>query len=323
MKSENGNGNGNTRTFEDKPATRERVPLLIGAMGPSGSGKTYSALRLATGIQRVSGGEIYLIDTESRRSLHYADKFKFRVVEFTPPFGPLDYLAAIEHCVKKGAGVVIVDSMSHEHEGPGGVLEMHGEELDRLSNGDPERARRLDMLAWKKPKSERRRMINSIMQLNSNFIFCFRAKEKLKVIPGKEPEHMGFMPIAGEEFIYEMTAKCVLLPGCNGVPAWQSDHRGERAMMKLPGQFHALFLDPKPLNEDIGEAMAQWAAGDVALKAGNMDEALVELGAVKSIPELKTTATKLRKLAWDPSQRQQIKDEIEARQSELATAVSR
>ena len=55
------------RSFEDKPATRERVPLMIGLMGPSGGGKTYSALRLATGIQRVAGGDIFMIDTERRR----------------------------------------------------------------------------------------------------------------------------------------------------------------------------------------------------------------------------------------------------------------
>ena len=78
------------RTFEDKPAVRTATPLLVGLIGPSGSGKTFSALRMATGIQRVSGGEVFVVDTESRRSLHYADKFKFRHVEFHAPFGPLD-----------------------------------------------------------------------------------------------------------------------------------------------------------------------------------------------------------------------------------------
>jgi hypothetical protein len=112
-----------TRVFEDHEAKRGAVPLLVGLVGPSSGGKTFSALRLATGIQRVTGGDIFVIDTESRRSLHYADQFKFRHVPFPAPFGPLDYLAAIEYCVKRGAKVVIVDSMSHEHEGPGGVLE--------------------------------------------------------------------------------------------------------------------------------------------------------------------------------------------------------
>jgi ABC-type sulfate/molybdate transport systems ATPase subunit len=75
-----------SRTFTDSPAVRESVPLLVGLMGASGSGKTYSALRIATGMQRVAGGEIFVIDTESKRSLHYADTFKFRHVPFDAPF---------------------------------------------------------------------------------------------------------------------------------------------------------------------------------------------------------------------------------------------
>src|SRR5215471_11003043 len=114
-----------TRTFDAQPGKRERTPILTGIMGPSGSGKTVSALRLATGIQRVTGGDIFVIDTEARRALHYADRFRFRHVTFEAPFGPLDYLAAIEHCVQRGAKIIITDSASHEHEGPGGVLEQH------------------------------------------------------------------------------------------------------------------------------------------------------------------------------------------------------
>jgi ABC-type dipeptide/oligopeptide/nickel transport system ATPase subunit len=242
-----------TRTFDDKPAVREQTPLLVGLMGPSGGGKTYSALRLATGIQRVSGGDIYFVDTEARRALHYAEQFKFRHLDFRAPFGPLDYLAAIEHCVAKGAKTIIVDSMSHEHEGPGGVLEMHDAEM----NGDFAKS----MLAWKKPKGERRRMINTILQMPINFIFCFRAKEKLKVKKGAQPEPMGFMPIAGEEFVFEMTANALLLPNAGGVPTWHSDFQGETMMMKLPSQFYDLFKDPRPMDEKLGEDMARWSLG--------------------------------------------------------------
>jgi ABC-type sulfate/molybdate transport systems ATPase subunit len=44
------------RTFRREPAVRASVPLLVALIGPSGSGKTFSALRLATGIQRVQEG---------------------------------------------------------------------------------------------------------------------------------------------------------------------------------------------------------------------------------------------------------------------------
>lgn len=256
--------NQKARTFEDKPAVRDLVPLLIGLMGPSGGGKTFSALRLATGIQTVTGGDIYVIDTEAKRALHYADRFKFRHIEFGAPFGSLDYLDALRYCVGKGAGVVVVDSMSHEHESPGGMIDFHEKELDRMAGDDFAKRERVKMLAWQKPKAARRTLINGLLQLNANFIFCFRAKETAKPIKvsGKtEVVQQGFMPIAGEEFVFEQTVNCLLLPGAGGVPTWKSDFIGERKMTKLPEQFKDIFRESRALDEDIGKQLATWAKG--------------------------------------------------------------
>lgn len=256
--------NAPVRKFEALPAVRDHVPLLIGLIGPSGSGKTYSALRLATGIQQVTGGDIYGIDTEARRMLHYAEHFKFKHLQFDAPFGSYDYQAALEHCVGEGAKVIVVDSMSHEHEGPGGMLDYHDMELDRLAGNDWAKRERVKMLAWQRPKAARRKLINRMLQLNANFIFCFRAKQTVKPlkVEGKtEIVPMGFMPIAGEEFLFEQTVNCLLLPKAGGVPTWQSENVGERMMMKLPKQFEQLFADRQPLSENTGRALAQWAAG--------------------------------------------------------------
>ncbi len=251
-----------TRVFEDKPAAREMTPLLIGLTGASSSGKTYSALRLATGIQRVAGGEIGFIDTEARRALHYADKFKFQHLQFGAPFSPLDYLAAIEHFAAKGVKTIVIDSASHEHEGPGGVLEMHESEMQRLAALWRVPADKAKMSAWQKPKAERRRLLNAVLQMPINFVFCFRAKEKMD-LRGDKPKMLGWMPIAGEEFVFEMTVNCLLYPGSDGVPTWHSQEMGERGIIKLPGQFREMFKPDDPLSEDTGEAMARWAAGSV------------------------------------------------------------
>lgn len=276
------------RTFEDKAAVREGTPVMVGLIGPSGTGKTFSALRLATGIQKVTGGDIYFIDSESRRALHYADKFKFRHLAFGAPFGPLDYLAAVEHCVAKGAKTIVVDSMSHEHEGPGGVLEMHEAETKRLAALWRCSEMKAQMSAWAKPKQERRRLINSLLQVPANFIFCFRAKEKLKIVQGKDPLPLGFMPQAGEEFVYELTLKCLLLPGANGYPTWKSDQPGEKLMMKLPDQFRTLFAQPAQLSEDIGRALAEWAAGAPAKPQATAAELLAGYGACSDPATLRT-----------------------------------
>jgi energy-coupling factor transporter ATP-binding protein EcfA2 len=276
--------NHSSRTFEDKLAVRTAVPLLVGLTGASGSGKTFSALRIATGIQKVTGGEIGYIDTEARRALHYADRFKFRHLPFGSPFGSLDYLAAVEHFATKGCRVIVVDSMSHEHEGPGGVLEQHECELDRIAGDDWKKRERSTFLAWAKPKAERRRLINSLLQLPVNMVFCFRAKEKIKIESGRDengkskpPTALGWMPIAGEEFVYEMTVNCLLYPNCGGVPEWSPTEPGEKVMVKLPEQFRALFAQRRPLDEETGEALAKWAAGTETPTVGRATAATSKL----------------------------------------------
>lgn len=262
-----------TRNFEIKLAVREQAQLMLGFVGASGTGKTYSALRVAAGIQSVCGGDIHVIDTEARRALHYAPQrgekadpargtFDFKHLAFGAPFSPLDYLAAIEHCVKNGARTVVIDSMSHEHESVGGVLEIHEAELKRMAGDDYKRRERMNMLAWQKPKAMRRALITSMLQMECNFLLCFRAKPKLRMVKGEEPVQLGYMPIAGDEFVYEMALKFLFLPGANGVPVTKSEFEGERAMIKVPHAFREYFREPKQLTEDTGVALASWAAGD-------------------------------------------------------------
>lgn len=314
-----------TRTFETKQAVRSQVPLLIGLVSPSGAGKTYSALRLATGIQRVVGGEIFVVDTESRRALHYAEQFKFKHVQFNAPFGPLDYLAAIEHCVHEGAKTIVIDSLSHEHEGPGGVLEMHEQEIERMLKAWSGATReKVQLGAWAKPKQERRRLINSLLQIPCNFLLNFRAKPKLKIEKGKDPKELGWMPIAGDEWIYEMTLQCLLMPGAQGVPNWNPDGEGEKKIVKLPEQFKSLFLekhDGKPLSEDMGQALALWAAGDAASASDEECEALVgAIDSASTADTLKKIVEGLRSKALTDGQRSRISTAMDAAKKRVGKA---
>jgi len=310
------------RVFTDAEAVREQTPVLVGLVSPSGAGKTYSALRLATGMQRVTGGEIFVVDTEQKRAKHYAAAFKFRHVPFGKPFSPLDYLAAIEHCVTKGAKIVIVDSMSHEHEGPGGVLEMHSAKLDKLAGDDWKKRERCTMLAWSEPKQQRRRLLNSIVQMDCNFIFCFRAKRKIKPVKGGEPLDLGWMPIGGEEFVYEMTMNAILHPGANGVPSWKPTEVGEREMVKLPEQFRDVFAGDPQLSEDIGEKLARWAAGGVARTPMTVAE-LVAAYAACSDDDTMAVLKVARGVAWpklDKAARERVTVEATAAKERIDKA---
>ena len=249
-------------SFQFRPAVREATPLLSGLVGPSGSGKTLSALRLAVGIQKVRGGQIVAIDTEARRMLHYADHFKFLHLEFTSPFGSERYAEAIKAAAEEAkGGVVIVDSMSHEHEGPGGYLDYHEQEVKRLvEKGGFRNEMAAQIPAWNRPAQRRRLLINTILQINCAFVFCFRAKEKLMIRKGQDPVPLGWQAIAGDEFVYEMTTRCLLPPAAAGVPDW-SDDAFKLGVPKLPKSLRHAFENGQQLDEATGEKLAKWSAG--------------------------------------------------------------
>ena len=211
--------------------------------------------------------------------LHYADRFKFRHMPFSAPYGSLDYLAAIRQAKAVGGKVIVVDSMSHEHEGPGGLLDFWESEIDRMAGDDWGKRERVKMLAIQKPKGARRTLINGMLQIDGvHFIFCFRAKESAKPVKNLETNKtevvsQGFMPIAGDEFVFEMTLNALLLPNAGGVPTWESPERGEKLMIKLPIQFREALLKSKiPLDETLGERLAKWAVGGVARPPSEPEE---------------------------------------------------
>lgn len=252
------------REFSDEPAVRSKVPLLIGVTGFSGSGKTKSMLRLATGIQRVVGGDIFGIDTESGRMKQYADSYKFRHVPFTPPFGPDDYCDAIDHCVGRGARIVIIDSMSHEHDGEGGLLDQHESYLDRKCGDDWKARQAHSQLAWQKPKNARKRLNARILQLSDVvFLFGYRAQDKIKMVKGeKEPLQLGMQPITTSNLVYDMTLRVLLRPGSDGVPTIKGDTPAENVLVKSIDVFRGWKELNSQLSEDLGEKLARWAAGD-------------------------------------------------------------
>lgn len=254
-------------TVTYRTAVRQDTKLILGLAGPQRSGKTCSALRLATGL--AEGGPIYVIDTESGRAKHYAptdgeaprppDTFAFMHGDLTAPFTSDRYLDALEDAERAGAAVVIVDSMSHEHEGPGGILEQHEAELQRMAGDDWRKRDKVKFTAWIKPKAAHNRFVNRVLQLDAHFIFCFRAKEKIALVPdekGKiQPVNMGWTPICSDRFQYETAILLTLPLGANGVP----DLAAKSTL--LQAHHRPFFVEGQQLTEATGEALAAWARG--------------------------------------------------------------
>lgn len=246
-----------TRSFVAKPATLAEVPLLIGLIGPPGGGKTWSALRLATGMQQVRPGPIVLIDTERGRASKYSKDFDFLRVDFAPPFRPTDFLEAVTAQLPLNPAAIIVDSLSDEHEGEGGVLDWHDADVPKMGGNE--------WAAWAKPKASRRTMINGFLQIKVPLIFTFRAREKTKQLPNDRgkitPTNIGYQPIAPSEIIYALDLTCILPPKADGVPIWRSDKVGEDFIIKLPNYLKPFIKDGVALDEEMGKAFATWARG--------------------------------------------------------------
>lgn len=246
-------------SFTFRPAKRENVGLIIGLAGASGSGKTYSAMRLASGIVG-KGKRFAVIDTEARRALHYAGQFDFDHGELSEPFTPERYLEAIKTADKAGYPAIVVDSMSHEHAGDGGLLDWHEAELGRMAGADFAKRERCAMTAWIAPKMAHKRMIQGLLQVRAHLILCFRAEERIKVekVNGKmTPTPQGWQPVCEKNVPYEMTASVLMTPDKPGFPQ----------PIKLQEQHRPMFPLDQPLSERSGELIAAWAGGVAAERA--------------------------------------------------------
>ncbi len=257
------------RQFQIEKAVRTAVQLLIALVGPSGSGKTNSALLLALGIQKVFPGPIIGIDTENGRMSHYADTISFERIDFKPPYSSTDYRDALLLADASNPSIIIVDSISHEHEGEGGYLEFHDSEVIRLAGDDFAKRKRIDRLAWKNPVLDRRKLKNTIIKLNSHIIFNFRVKRTTREVRDSQTGKkniidVGYAPIAGDALVHEMATRILLLPDSDGRihGAGEDLLMAEKETIKIPEYFRNILTPNVQLSPAIGEQLAQWAKGD-------------------------------------------------------------
>lgn len=249
--------------FQFRRAVREGVPLLIGLAGGTGSGKTYSAMLLARGL---SGDKPFaVIDTEAGRAKHYADQFSFDHGDLGPPFRPAHYMDAIAAADKAGYPVIVVDSMSHEYNGDGGILDWHEEELTRMAPGeDWKRREAMTFAAWVKPKAEHKRLVSKLLQIRAHLILCFRAEEKIEIVKRDGKTEVipkthgagfkGWIPVTEKNLPYELTTSLLLTADAPGIPK----------PIKLQEQHRAFFPLDKPISEQAGKSLAEWSRGGTA-----------------------------------------------------------
>jgi hypothetical protein len=110
--------------MELRKSQRKQAKIKLAIQGTAGSGKTYSALLLASGM--AAWQKIAVIDTENHSADLYAHLGDYNVLQLSKPFSPERYISAIETCEKAAMEVILIDSITHEWDGAGGILDIHG-----------------------------------------------------------------------------------------------------------------------------------------------------------------------------------------------------
>lgn len=241
-------------SYQFRPAVRQDTPLIIGIAGPTKSGKTYSAHRLARGL--AGDKPIIMINAEGARGHQYADKFQYLACDIEAPFRPTKYTEALREAAALNPGCIIIDSGSHMHDGPGGILEWHEEELDRLAGDNWQKRNKMTFSAWIAPKAAENEFIYQMLATNCPIVLCLRAKEKLKIVPGRDPIDLGWQPIVGERVAFETMFTLMLTPGSKGVP--------DLSLSEMREPFDSIVPGNKVIDERLGEQLAAWARGGAA-----------------------------------------------------------
>lgn len=237
-------------TFE--PAVRANTAIILALAGASGSGKTKSALELATGLAG-EGGQIALIDSEGKRALHYADEYRFHHHDWRPPFSPEALGKLLREADRREFAVVVVDSMSSEHEDEGGLCDMAAAEYEKQAGSKNSAA------AWAKPKAaHKQHIVRWLRQARCHVIFCLRADEKVEFRReqrnGKEVTvvvPIGWQPVAEKRLLYDVTTSLLFTPDQPGIPK----------PIKLYDKHKPFFPPDRQVSREAGRALAEWAAG--------------------------------------------------------------
>jgi uncharacterized protein (UPF0297 family) len=180
-------------------AKRQKIYPKIALIGASGSGKSYSALRLATGYIKKLGGdyEIYYIDSEGGRGKYYANEFDYNYTEISDPYTPEKYVEAINEAIETGnCGVLIIDSITHEWSGKGGLLEQHNNMAGNSYTN------------WAKLTPRHNNFVDTILLSPVCVISTVRGKDEyvLEEKNGKQtPKKVGMGGETRQNFEYEMT----------------------------------------------------------------------------------------------------------------------
>lgn len=193
--------------FQQRKAQKRNLPLRLMLFGVSGGGKTYTALELATELNKLTGDTrpISVLDTE-KSAPKYADIFDFQITEAGPNsedgiynHHPEMFAAWISHYGPQSS-VVIIDSFSHEWTGVQGCLQLAQEIAIAKYSGNT-------YTAWNEVTPMHNAVIQAIIACPAHIILSTRGKSEyvLEERRGKKvPVKVGVGYIGRDGLEYEV-----------------------------------------------------------------------------------------------------------------------
>lgn len=179
-----------------KKAEKSQVKLKMLLTGISGTGKTYTALTVAKGM---GAKKIVVLDSENGSASLYADLVDFDTCDIAAPYTTEKYITALKQAQKEGYDVIIVDSISHQWAGDGGLMSQK-ERLDASGKGN-------SYTNFAKITPVHEQFKAAILGCRSHVICTVRSKQDYFIEPNEKgkmaPRKVGLAPIQREGLEYE------------------------------------------------------------------------------------------------------------------------
>jgi hypothetical protein len=245
-------------------AERKQAVIKFALQGPSGSGKTYSSLLLGYGLVG-NWNQIAVIDTENNSSHLYSNLGSYNVLSLSEPFSPERYIEALEFCEKAGMSAIIIDSISQEWEGAGGIIETHSNMAGNSFTN------------WNRMTPRHNAFVQKILQSTCHVIATIRSKQDY-VLTDKNgkmvPEKVGLKGVTRDGMDYEFTLVFDL--DIKHLATTSKDRTN-------------LFTNPLPftITEQTGSKIRIWCMGEELLR-----NAEKQINEAKTVQELRSILLK-------------------------------
>jgi hypothetical protein len=234
--------------------------------------------------------KIAVVDTESNSSHLYSHLGPYEVLNLSKPFTPERYCEAIEVCENAGKEVIIIDSLSQEWSGEGGILDVHG----NLPGNS--------FTNWAKLTPRHNALVQRMLQSSSHIVATLRTKQDY-ILQDKgggklTPEKVGLAAVQRDDLSYEFT----LLFDLN-----------QKHLATASKDRTGLFVD-KPeflIAEATGNIIRQWCMNGI--KVSDIE---IQIDHCASLDDLRQILIKY------PEYRERIKPAVYRRKAQIETLAS-